>query len=78
MEKYAVFIKSCCDLKKCPLFCCHGRVRELLSFLKNLEKYFCNLTPKKLRQTHRKFNATYIGRIYRLPISLQEIEIYRL
>ena len=47
MEKYAVSIKSCCNLKNVSLFCRHGRVRELLSFLKNREKYFCNLTSKK-------------------------------
>ena len=52
-------------------------------FLKNLEKHFCNLTYKKTnfvkhikiyRNIYRK-NLSAI--VYRLPISLQEIEIYR-
>ena len=36
-------------------------------FLKNLEKTFLqfDLQKKKLRQTHRKFIATFIGKIYR-------------
>ena len=35
-------------------------------FLKNLEKTFLqiDLQKKKLRQTHRKFTATFIGKIY--------------
>ena len=52
-------------------------------FLKNLEKHFCNVTCKKTssntlkiyRNIHWK-NLSAI--IYRLPISLSEIEIYRL
>ena len=35
-------------------------------FLKNLEKTFLQFDlQKKLRQTHRKFTATFIGKIYR-------------
>ena len=54
-----------------------------LYFLENLEKHFCNLTHKKTnfvkhtkiyRNIYRK-NLSAI--VYRLPISLQEIEIYR-
>ena len=55
-------------------------------FLKNLQKTFLQFDlqkKKKLRQTHRKFTATFIEKnlsaiIYRLSISLEEIEIYRL
>ena len=49
-------------------------------FLKNLEKTFLqfDLQKKKLRQTHRKFTATFIVKIYRLSISPEEIEIYRI
>ena len=52
-------------------------------FLKNLEKHFCNLTYKKTnfvtrmkiyRNIYRK-NLSAI--VFRLPISLEEIEIYR-
>ena len=35
-------------------------------FFKNVEKHFCNMTSKKkLRQTHGKFTATFIGKTYR-------------
>ena len=36
-------------------------------FLENLEKTFLqfDLQKKKLRQTHRKFTAVFIGKIYR-------------
>ena len=49
MEKNATSIKTCCNSKKISVCFakCHNRVRELLSFLKNLEKRFCNSTSKK-------------------------------
>ena len=53
-------------------------------FLKNLEKHFCNLTYKKktspntLKIYRNIYRKSLSAIIYRLPILLQEIEIYRL
>ena len=53
-------------------------------FLKNLETHFCDLTYKKktLSNTLKIYRNIYrknlSGTIYRLPILLYEIEIYRL
>ena len=61
---------------------CVGKVRELLSFLEKSCKILVHLTYKKnSSNTLRIFNNTYrknlLAIIYRSPISLQEIEIYR-
>ena len=66
MEEHIMSIKSCCNLKISFCFAwCHGRVRELLCFLKKSIKTFLQmdlLVLKKLRQTLR--NIKFIGKIY--------------
>ena len=53
-------------------------------FLKNLEKHFYDLTFKKkassntLKIYRNIYRKNLLAIIYRLPISLQEVEIYRL
>ena len=55
MAKFTTSIKSCCNLKK-SLFVVFNPTAESVNcstFLKNLEKRFCDLTlRKKLRLTH--------------------------
>ena len=52
-------------------------------FLKNLEKHFCDLTYKKknfvkhIENLPQHLSENLSAIIYRLPISLEEIEIYR-
>ena len=51
-------------------------------FSKNVEKHFCNLNCKKTSNTFKIYRNIYWKNlsaiIYRLPISLREIQIYRL
>ena len=49
MEKYTVFVKSCCNLTKFlfVLFDATTKSMSCFLFLKNVKKYFCNLTYKK-------------------------------
>ena len=67
MEKYTVFVKSCRYLTK-YLFVLFDAtaVCDLLSFPEKSEKTFSQFDfQKKLCQTHRKFTATFIEKIYR-------------
>ena len=87
MEKTRGVHKILLQFKKISLCLiqCHGRVHELVSFLKKSTKTFLLFdlpsykdfqnTSKIYRNIHRK---TLSAIIYRLPISLKEIEIYRL
>ena len=71
-KKYTVSIKSCYNLKNLSMFCLMSRrVRELLFLFLTCKKKKTSSNIENLRQ---HFSAI----IYRLPISLQEIEISRL
>ena len=84
MAKFTVLIKSCCNCKNFSLFNPTAKSVKGSLFLKNLEKHFCDLTYKKKNfvkhienlPQHLSENLTAIN--YRLPISLKEIEMYRL
>ena len=71
MEKYAMFIKSCCNIKKMSLcfVATAGSVNR--SLLKNLEKYFCNLTSKKASSNTSKIYSN----IYRKNLSITDITL---
>ena len=74
MEKYTVSIKSCCNLKKCLFVLLPLQTAESVncSFsLKNLEKYFCNLTSKKTSSNTSKIYPN----IYRKNLSIIDIAL---
>ena len=80
-----VFLKCCSNLK-ISLFVLYNATAESMNcslLLKNLETHFCNVTCKKTSSKSLKiyrniYRKNLSAKIYRSPISLEEIEIYRL
>ena len=75
-------IKSCYNNKRSLFFLFNAAAESVnCSLLKNLQKHFCYLTYKKNFVKHIKNlpqHLVYTGKIYRLPTSLQKIEINQL
>ena len=85
MKNYTVSIKCCCNLKT-SLFALFHATAEPVNcspFLKSFQKCFCSLTFKNT-SSNTLINYRNIYRnnlsviVYQLPISVKEIEVYRL